>query len=142
MNQSLEEHPMKLSRLIRQVSGLDAAASSFVSAQVDKRYPGQSLVPASAYVDLVPAPQRQELRDLLRSQSSAAVYMLLTLWRLGRGDFPPDGDLLDEYLEVGDNFPHVHAVVGYLTGKQLPRYFDEALRLLKEARIDVDGLLE
>ena len=96
----------------------------------------------SANLDFPCAPQKQELRELLRGQSPAALYMLLTLWRLGRGDFPPESDLLAEYLETADHFPHVRAVVDYLMGKLLQGNLEKALRLLQRARIDVDGLLE
>lgn len=66
--------------------------------------------------------------------------MLLTLWRLGRGDFGPEDDLLAEYVEAGDSFPCVRAAVDYLMGKRLTRYFENALQLLREAGIEVDEL--
>jgi hypothetical protein len=59
---------MKLRRLISEVCRLAEAASAFVSAECD----------------LPTALQTQELRELLSGQSPAAVYMLITLWRLGR----------------------------------------------------------
>ncbi len=132
---------MQLSRLIREVCRLDAAAESFVWAEVQKRCPGQCFVPISVYADIPPPPQREELLALLRAQTPADIYMLLTLWRLGRGDFDPDCDLLAEYLEVGDNFPNVAAVVKYLTSKRLTRYLNDAMDLLQAAGIEVDELL-
>lgn len=133
---------MKLSHLIHNVCRLASAASAFNAAELKKRFPGKTLLTLADLTDLPTAPQKKELRQLLHAQSPANLYMLLTLWRLGRGDFPPDCDLLDEYLEASDCFPNVQAVVNYLMGKHLTRYFDAALRQLKESAIDVDKLLE
>jgi hypothetical protein len=123
------------------VCRLDTAAESFVSAEVQKRCTGQYFLPISVYADIPPAPEREELRALLRAQTPARIYMLLTLRRLGRGDFGPEYDLLAEYVEAGDSFPTVRQVMDYLEGKRLTRYFQDALQLLREAGIDVDELL-
>lgn len=49
---------MHLNCLIHEVCRLDAAAESFVWAEVQKRCPGQWAVPLSVYADIPPAPQR------------------------------------------------------------------------------------
>jgi hypothetical protein len=132
---------MQLNRLIDEMCRLDTAAESFEWAEVQKRCPGQWCVPMSVYADIPPAPQREELRALLRAQTPAGIYMVLTLWRLGRGDFGPEDDLLAEYVEAGDSFPNVRKVMDYLAGKRLTRYFQDALQLLREAGIEVDELV-
>jgi hypothetical protein len=133
---------MKLSCLIWTACRLDNASSAFIAAELHKRYPGKIFLPLSAYEGIPRPPQRQELRELLQGQSVAALYMLLTLWRLGRGEFSLECDLLDEYLETADIFPCVHDAVNYLMGKYLSRYLENALHLLQLAGMDVDGLLE
>jgi hypothetical protein len=133
---------MQLSHLIFEMCRLDSAAEDFVGAEIRKRWPGQNFLRTSDLAEVPRPPQRQELRELLRAQTPATVYMLLTLWRLGRGDFGPEDDLLAEYAEAGDSFPNVRSVMDYLANKCLTRYFDVALQLLREAGIEVDALLE
>jgi hypothetical protein len=127
---------MNLQFLITEVCRLSHAADSFEWAEVQNLCPGQVAVPISVYADIPAAPEREELRKLLRTQSPGTIFTLLTLWRLGRGDFDPRCNLLDEYLKAGDSFPNVHAVRNYLMGKQLPSYLERAVRLLKKAEIE------
>ena len=133
---------MKLSELIAEVARLDLAVAEHEHAHLQKSHPGAIAVPLSAYVGMPPAPARQELRDLVRAQSPATIYMLITLWRLGRGDFRARSNLRKHYLEIGDSFPSVRAAADYLLGKILPRYLGRALRQLARAGIDVDQLLD
>jgi hypothetical protein len=132
---------MKLSQLIAEVVQLNNAVMEFEHAEIQKLYPGAHAVPISVYDRIPPAPARQQLHDLVRAQSPATIYMLIVLWRLGRGDFRARSNLRKRYLEVGDSFPSVRAATGYLLGKKLPRYLGEALRQLARAGIDVDQLL-
>jgi len=132
---------MKFSQLIAEVIRLDCAAMEFLHAEIQKLYPGKFAVPISVYDRIPPTQARQELRDLLHAQSPATIYMLIVIWRLGRGEFRARSNLRKRYLEVGDSFPSVRAATDYLLGKILPPYLGEALRQLARAGIDVDQLL-
>src|SRR5258708_1773567 len=96
----------------------------------------------SAYDGIPSAPARQELRELLRGQSPALLCMLLTVWRLGRGDFAPDDDWLEEYVETGAKSKDVNDLIDYLMRKNLPDYLKRAVHTLAKAGIAVDDLLD
>src|SRR5262249_53013706 len=135
-----EEQLMKLSHLIREVCRLDCGRCDFEAVELNKRYPGERFLSLSAYADLPTAPQEQQLRDLLTAQSPAALYMLVTVWRFGRGEFTPCL-LFDEYVETGDAFANVTEAVDYLMGKSLSCHLEDGTEAIKSAGIDVDALL-
>lgn len=72
-------------------------------------------------VDLsaLPSPPSEEekiVKDFLRRQPVATIYMLLLTMYLGRGDFPV-GDLLSRYEEFSDSFTKTDWAIDQMIGK-------------------------
>jgi hypothetical protein len=84
----------------------------------------------------------RRLKEFILSQSVAVVYTLTLVMYAGRGDFPIE-NFLEQYEEMRDTFDSPMRAAGQMMEKvPLPEYLEDGLRMLREANIDVDTLMD
>jgi hypothetical protein len=91
-----------------------------------------------------PAPHiaREGLKAYLSAQSIATIYTLTMLMYVGRGDEPASG-FMDQYEDTCKSFESPKWAVNQMMGKVvLADYLETAVKLLEEAKIDLDKLMD
>jgi len=135
---------MKLSEVAEKVIALAQARRDYWETELPKRHrnyhfvePGEDSGP--------PPPQEAELQKLLSGLPKDAVYKLILIVYLGRGDF--DASSLGEHLasrleDIKTTFPRAEQAVRQMMGKlSLGDYLTDGLDELKKHGIDANRLV-
>lgn len=131
---------MKFSKIVRKVISLSKAA---IRTRMESTDEDQPMVTWEDYTSPTkPAVlEERRLREFLEAQPAEVIYMLTALMHLGGGDFGPK-DLLDQYTEISETFGGPkNAAAHMFTSMLLSEDLENALRVLDESGIDVDGLV-
>jgi hypothetical protein len=130
---------MKLSEAADRVIALARKVRAYYDAELPKWYPDYPLI--SPTQEGPPAPKEErELKTFLRSLPAEAIYRLLLLMHLGRGDFGSD-DLAVSYDALKQTFGKPEWAVSQMMEKApLAQYLSDGLSELKRHRIAVDEL--
>jgi hypothetical protein len=138
---------MKLSAVVERIIALAVAMHNHREQELLRLYPqihssGFVLMKSKDLAKLTAAPERQQLRDLLRGLPFAQLVAVELLYLLGRGVLNAGDDLLDLYTQVSDRCDFGPSTLDYLTGKPLDRELPEAVQELADLGIALDDLLD
>jgi len=130
---------VKLSDVAREVIELAEAINSYQETELPKRHPRYPFVDPSEGSDPPPAEQKR-LQDLLLSLPDEAVYELLLIMQLGRGDFGTD-DLTGHYQAIRKMFRQKELAISEMTEKaSLADYLLDGLAELGRSGIHLEQL--
>ncbi len=131
---------MKLSEIAREVIGLADAIRHYWDKELPKRHPDYPIVHPGEESG-PPPPEEKKLQDLLASLPEDAIYQLLLLTYLGRGDFS-SRDLAAQFESLKRAFGKPEWAVSQMLEKPpLADYLSEGLEELKKQNVDVDKML-
>jgi hypothetical protein len=137
----LQEEPMSLSDIVKEVITLSEASHAYWAAELPKRHPEYPIVRPGE--DSGPPPAEEEkLRQLLTSLPPDELYKLAIIMSLGRGSITTN-DLADRYEALKDAGRNPAGVVTQLIETApLAEYLTDGLEELNRNHIDIDHLLE
>jgi hypothetical protein len=129
---------MRLSTVIEKVRALAEAIQAHRDAEPPTRCPTCPFIRASEGLG-PPPPEKAQLRELLRSQSTGTVHALAVLMYLGRGDDEAEDDLLAAYGGISNTFLRPAWVIQQLVGNAaLARHLRAGVEKLARSGWDVD----
>jgi hypothetical protein len=130
---------MKLSQAAQEMIRLAGAIRNYWAHELPKRHPDYPLVHPGEESG-PPPPEEKTLRELLKRLPEDAVYKLLLIMHLGRGDFGTDA-LAAHYHSLRQTFRKPEWAASEMMGKPpLDDYLSDGLEELKKAGIDADEM--
>lgn len=129
---------MDLSEIAKEVIHLSEAIETYWDAELPKRHPNYPFIKAGEDSG-PPPPEEKKLQELFAGLPDDALYKLMLIMYLGRGDFGT-GDLAGEYQSLRRAFERPELVAEHMMWKPLAGYLTDGLAELEKSGIDVDHL--
>jgi hypothetical protein len=130
---------MKLSEAAKEAIALADAIRNYWDTELPKRHPHYPLIHAGENSG-PPPPEEKKLRDLFASLPEDAIYKLVLIMYLGRGDFGTD-HLAEHYQALKETFEKPDWAASQMLHKRpFADYLTDGLAELKKSGIDVDQL--
>lgn len=131
---------MKVSEIVREVITLGKAANHARAAAGSED--DSPIVASGSYTTTVKPriAEERRLQESLDAQIPQAIYLLMAIMYLGRGDFEAN-DLADQYADLSEEFGNAKWAARQMFGQlTLPEFLEKGLAKLDRAGIDVDKL--
>ena len=131
---------MKFSETAAKVISLATVIRDYWNTELPKRHPGYPVV--SPGEDSGPSPPEEaELKRFLEKLPDDAIYKLVLLMYLGRGDFGTD-ELALHYETLKQRFQKRERAISQMEGKApLADYLGDGMAELRKKGIDLDELM-
>lgn len=135
----LVEENMNLSHTIKQIIDLAEAVQNYWDEELPKRHPSYPLVGIGEDSG-PPPPEEKKLKELFSRLPEEAIYKVLLLMYLGRGDFDT-ADLSADYKALKRRYSKPEEAVAQMIEKaSLAEYLTEGMAELNRNGFDIENL--